>query len=366
MLHPTLAAPLFALFAGSTLFTLGMAVAVLRGHAVVRARNERERHEGDELALEFARFLSRPDDPAHLRARAEAARPSVFWRALETFSDGIEGEEWRTLTAQLRGLSEIERVRHRLGRGSAWSRALVARRVGLLEDPAHRRALFTAMTGGPALVSLTAGLALARLHDTGALEWLIQHPEALAGMSRHQLVALIKRFGPAGLEPLRRAAALEPSEAPMRLAALDALGLWKDTAARARLETLLTAGALETRAAAARALGQIAAAASLPALDAALRDRAWQVRAQAAHALGALGEAALSSVPTLAARARDLSWWVRRHAAYALGRMGLTGQQALATIAAHDQDPYARDAAQEVLQMIDWERESPGGQARVE
>ena len=139
-----------------------------------------------------------------------------------------------------------------------------------------------------------------------------------------------------------------------------------DTAARARLETLLTAGALETRAAAARALGQIAAAASLPALDAALRDRAWQVRAQAAHALGALGEAALSSVPTLAARARDLSWWVRRHAAYALGRMGLTGQQALATIAAHDQDPYARDAAQEVLQMIDWERESPGGQARVE
>jgi HEAT repeat protein len=71
-------------------------------------------------------------------------------------------------------------------------------------------------------------------------------------------------------------------------------------------------------------------------------------------------------VPGLAARLRDLSWWVRRHAAYSLGRMGPIGQQALISIAAHDHDAYARDAASEVLQMIEWERESPGGQARVE
>ena len=354
------------LFTASTLFTLGMAAAVLRSHAVMRRRSERAKRQGGELALEFARFLSHPGDPEHLRDRAKTVRPPVFWAALETFSDGIEGEEWRILTAHLRGLPEIERVTRRLGRGSSWSRALAARRVGLLEDPANRRALFKAMAGGPALVTLTSGLALARLNDLGALEWLLQHPEALTGMSRHQLVALIKRYGPEGLGPLRRAAALESSEAPMRLAALDALGLWKDTASRPRLEILLAVGELETRAAAARALGQIAAVASLPALDAALRDRAWQVRAQAAHALGALGAAATPSVPALAARTRDLSWWVRRHAAYALGRMGLIGQQALVAIAARDEDPYARDAAQEVLQMIEWERESPGGQARVE
>ena len=366
MAHPSLVTPLYALFTASTLLTLGMAAAVLRGNALMRRRHARAKREGNDLALEFARFLSRPSDPGRLRERAQAARPPVFWAALETFSDGIEGEEWRTLTAQLRGLPEIERVRRRLERGSDWSRALVARRIGLLEDPAHRRALFKAMAGGPALVTLIAGLALARVRDVGALEWLMQHPEALTGLSRHQLVALIKRFGLAGLEPLRRTAALEPSEAPVRLAALDALGLWKDALARARLETLLSIGEVETRAAAARALGQIAVAASLPALEAALRDRAWQVRAQAAHALGALGMIATPAVPALAARTRDLSWWVRRHAAYSLGRMGLIGQQALASVVAHDQDPYARDAAQEVLQMIEWERESPGGQARVE
>jgi HEAT repeat protein len=118
--------------------------------------------------------------------------------------------------------------------------------------------------------------------------------------------------------------------------------------------------------AAARALSHIAAADSLHALAGALHDRAWQVRAQAALALGALGVAGVPAVPALVTRLRDLSWWVRRNAAYSLGRMGLIGQQALASVAAHDHDAYARDAACEVLQMIEWELESPGGQARVE
>jgi len=366
MVHPPIASPLIALFAASTLLTLGLTAAVLRGHALARRRSERAKREGDALALEFARFLSGRSDSGSLRERAGSARPVVFWAALETFADGIEGDEWRTLTAQLRGLPEIERVRRGLDRGSAWSRALVARRLGLLEDPAHRRALFKAMVAGPALVTLTTGLALARLHDADALEWLLQHPESLRGYSRHQLVALIKRFGPAGLESLRRAVAFEPPEASVRLVAIDALGLWKDEASRVRFEALLADGELETRVAAARALGHLAAADSLQALEGGLHDRAWQVRAQAALALGALGMAGAPAVPALVTRLRDLSWWVRRHAAYSLGRMGLIGQQALASVAAHDRDAYARDAACEVLQMIEWERESPGGQARVE
>lgn len=358
--------PLLAVFLASALVTLGMAVAVLRWHDVVRRREARAGRQGEQLALEFARFLSGRSDADAVRGRAAAVRPDVFWTAIENFAEGIEGEDWRRLTRELRGLPEIARARARIRFGSRWTRALAARRLGLLEDPELQRTLFSAMVAGPPLVTLTAGLGLARLHDHHALEWLIQHPESLAGLSRHQLVALIKRFGPGALEPLRRAAALEPTDAPARLAAIDVLGLWRDEIARPRLQWLLANGGLETRIAAARALGAMAAAASQPALTTGLRDLAWQVRAQAARALGPIGGSGEGALPALVQRTRDLSWWVRRNASYALGRMGPAGRHALEGIAERDPDRYARDAAAEVLQMLDWERESPGGQTRVE
>ena len=90
------------------------------------------------------------------------------------------------------------------------------------------------------------------------------------------------------------------------------------------------------------------------------------MRAQAARALGSIGWCAAPAVPGLAARLSDLSWWVRRNAAYSLGRMGIVGEHALGSVAESDRDPYARDAAREVLQMMDWERENPGGQTHVE
>ncbi|HEY6866306.1 MAG TPA: HEAT repeat domain-containing protein [Candidatus Eisenbacteria bacterium] len=358
--------PLLAMFLASALATLGMAVAVLRWHDVVRRRDQRAQREGDALAIEFARFISGRSDAATVRDRAAATRPDVLWTAIESFAEGIEGEEWRRLTRELRELREIAGARARVRVGTRWVRALAARRLGLLEDADLERTLVQAMVAGPPPVTLAAGLGLARLRDHRALDWLIQHPESLAGLSRHQLVALIKRFGPDAVEPLRRAAALEPTDAPVRVAAIDVLGLWRDEAARPRIEWLLANAGLESRIAAARALGAMASPASLPALVAGLRDLAWQVRAQAARALGSIGPQGSAAVPALVQRTRDLSWWVRRNATYALGRMGPAGRQALEEVAERDPDRYARDAAAEVLQMIDWEGESPGGQARVE
>jgi HEAT repeat protein len=358
--------PLLVVFLCSALVTLVMGVAVLRWHESLRRREARDDTAGNAVAVAFARFLAGQIDRDRLRARVQEVPPRALWMAIESFAESIEGDDWRRLTAELRDLPEITRARKRLARGTAWQRAFAARRIGLLQDPTQRGALVRAMEAGPPLVALSAALALARLHDAAALEWLIQHPEALAGLGRHQMVALIKRFGPSALDPLRRALALEPSEATARLAVIDALGLWKDEASRSRLETLLGSGELETRVAAARALGHLAAPASIEPLDAALRDRAWQVRAQAARALGSIGWCAAPAAPGLAARLRDLSWWVRRNAAYSLGRMGIVGEHALGSVAEGDRDPYARDASREVLQMMDWERENPGGQTRVE
>ncbi len=365
MSEPHLLTSFTLLFAVSTMLTLGMAAGVLAWQGYTLRREGSDRREGEALALEFAHFLCGQSDAERLRARAGAVRSEVFWTALERFSDNIEGDQWQRLTGELRSLPEVARVRSKLMSGSRWSRATAARRLGLLEDPGNRYALFRVMQAGPMIVSLTAGLALARLWDAAALEWLLQHPESLAGLSRHQLLALIKRFGRAALGKVRALATLEPSEAPLHLAALDALGLWKDEASRPWLERLLRSGELEARVAAARALGNIGAQGSLGPLQEALRDRAWQVRAQAARALAEFGETAAPAIPALAARTRDLSWWVRRHAAFSLSRLGPRGRAALASVAERDTDPFARDVAFEVLQALDWERESPGGLARV-
>ena len=366
MNHLPYHAPIVTLLVATTLLTLGMAAAVLRWHAQLGRRERGAARQGDALALEFATFLCGRSDDASLRARATAAPPEVFWTALEVFADNIEGEQWRQLTIVLKDVPAVGRARDRLGRGSAWSRALAARHLGLIEDPTLRRPLFKAMQAGPTIVTLSAGLALARLGDTASLEWLLLHPESLAGLSRQQLVGLIKRFGPEALESLRRVAGVESSMAPFHLAAIDALGVHRDELARPLLERLLASGETEARVAAARALGQIASPASFTPLLAGLTDHAWQVRAQAAHALGALGTVALPALPALVARTKDLSWWVRRHAAYSLGRLGLAGATALASIAESATDPYARGAAHEVLQALEWEHDSPGGVARAE
>ena len=128
------------------------------------------------------------------------------------------------------------------------------------------------------------------------------------------------------------------------------------------LEAGLENAPLERRIAAARALGRIGAHHAERALIRAMRDEAWQVRAQAALALGEMQ--AHRAVPSLAARVRDTSWWVRRHSAYALTRLGAPGEAALRAIEGGD-DRYAIEMAQQALQMLAWERESPGTVTRA-
>ena len=212
-------------------------------------------------------------------------------------------------------------------------------------------------------MTLMAALALARIHDHAALVWLLDHAEAVDPLSRHQLVALIKRFGPASLPTLRWGLAAANFERASGLAAVDVVGLWRDAESREPLEALLSDGGLEVRIAAARALGGIAAPESVPALCVALKDPTWQVRAQAARALGEQTEP--DAIAQLTPCLSDASWWVRRNAAYALGGMGAKGQAQLLVIAEMHGDRYARGAANEVLQALEWERESPGGVSRV-
>lgn len=346
-----------------TVLTLALAAAVLLWHRWSTLRESRVARDSHSLALEFARFLTGAVDADVLRRTASQARPDVFWAALETFADNVAGEEWARLSSALRDLHHVSIERTRLARGQVWPRALAARHLGMLDDPANREHLRQAMAKGPTTVTLTAALALARMHDHAALVWLLDHSETLERLSRHQLVALIKRFGPDSLPTLRFGLAAADFDRASGLAAVDVLGLWQDAESRAPLEALLEAGGLEARIAAARALGGIADPESVGPLCAALEDEAWQVRAQAARALGGLG--APTAIAALVPYLQDMSWWVRRNAAYALGSLGLAGRMELIAIAGRSDDPFARGAAYETLQALEWDRESPGGVSRV-
>ena len=80
-----------------------------------------------------------------------------------------------------------------------------------------------------------------------------------------------------------------------------------------------------------------------------LRDPAWEVRAQAAKALGR--SQALAAIPALAEALSDSTFWVRQNSAEALGALGPAGLAQLQQRAMRDSDPFARDAARQVLQQ---------------
>jgi len=113
------------------------------------------------------------------------------------------------------------------------------------------------------------------------------------------------------------------------------------------VERLLADPVLDVRVAAARALGRMRSDACAGPLIAALGDEAWQVRALAAWALGETR--APAAARPLAACMTDASWWVRRHSAYALAALG--EREALAAIVRDSPDRYARDIAQEALDV---------------
>jgi len=343
--------------------TLLLAALTLIAHARGRVRARSRAAESSALARTFARFLTGDLSLDQLQADAVAVRGEVFWAAIEMFSDNIRGPEWVRLSTALHALRVVLHEQRYLEDRRGWRRALAARHLGMLNDPRMRSPLRAALVRGPAAVRLSAALALARLQDREAFLWLLEHPETTEALGPRPVTAIIKRFGRRRASDARLFLSAPGPETPIRLAAIEMLGVWQDRAARRVLETLLETGGRESRVAAARALGRLRDPASTPALIAALADAAWQVRAQAARALGEMRSA--DSLVALRQAMEDAAWWVRRNAGYALASHGEDGIAALHRLAQLGSDAYAREMAIEVLQASAWDQHSPGGITRV-
>ena len=323
-------------------------VAVYLVRAMGRRWRRHRRREARSLVRSLRGYLRGQVPTARLTRAADGLESDRFWATLERLPLLRDRRTWRLLSDALDKSRHARAERRRLRDESPWRRELAARRLGLLPSRPTRRALRRALVRGPELVTLAAGVALARDRDFATLRWLLTHPRAVERRTRSALAALFGAFGRRGLPEL--AAALERGlpDGTVQLAVIDALGRGRYRGARDRIERLLAAGGLEQRVAAARSLGAMLANEAATSLLAALRDEAWQVRAQAARALGRVR--ALVAIQALSNRLTDPSWWVRRHAAYALGDMGTEGQRALRHVTETSPDPYARDMAREVLE----------------
>lgn len=343
---------------------LEFAAGMLIYHAWRARRLRRLTREVAALSLAFARHATGQMSVEDLRERIRATPEDAFWETLESYADAVSGDEWTRIVNVVRELPRVEREIRRLGHRAPWRRALAIRHLGMLSIAAPLERLRQAMTEGPMVVTLTAALALARLRDREALCWLLSHPEATRRQDRHRLTALLKRFGPEFVPEVRAALADGSCETQIGLAMIEVLGIFADAGSRPRLEDILRTGGVEARTSASRALGAIRAPESAAALCEALRDTDWRVRAQAARSLGELESH--DAVDALSRATSDSSWWVRRNTAYSLARHGERGMEVLLRLSQLSPDRYVREMTIEVLQMLEWDRRSRGGIARVE
>ena len=345
-------APFF--IAGATLAAvLGTAVGLSR--AVRRQVRTDRRDRRDALADTLARVARKQQDLGSMAAVCQAVDAETFWRAVDR-DDTRRGDRARLrLGRGLMTVSHVRVERERLFDDDPARAHAAAGRLGCLPSPESRRDLRRALALGPEPVAAAAARALARHRDRAALRWILARPQRLKRRSVAVWIGLLRGFGRRGLPVI--AAALERGVEDRRLlrAGYEALGFGGYRDGTAAIARGLEHKDEEVRIAAARALGRLRAGDQAAALTATLRDRVWQVRALGAWALGRARVA--DALAPLTASVNDRAWWVRRHSAYALARLGAPGLEALRGVAAGSPDRYAREMAQEALDVTARHRE---------
>src|SRR5262245_43049512 len=177
-------------FLAVSVVTGAIVVALYLVRAMGRRWRRHRRREARSLIRSLRGFLHGEVRAEALTRAANGLEPDRFWGTLERLPLARDRQTRRLLSEALELCRHVRAERRRLRDESPWRRELAARRLGLLHSRQTRRALRRALVRGPELVTLAAGIALARDRDLATLRWLLVHPRTIARRQRAALVAL--------------------------------------------------------------------------------------------------------------------------------------------------------------------------------
>jgi HEAT repeat protein len=245
--------------------------------------------------------------------------------------------------------------------GSKWNRAKAARILGELDLPVASAALYRALDDTDPDVRNVAARSLSRLRHPMAQSVLIEalgkHEERVSS----RIAAMFIEAGAASVPLLIKNMRNDNWRA--RFWSAEILGQVGDERSERVLISALSDGSADVRAAATKALGKVGTAASVEHIVPLLKDPEWFVRSHAAWALGRLKAADV--IEDLAKGLYDPSWWVRKNALEAMANLGDIAIPALMRTL-EGRDRFAKESAQEALQKLGVEVQSPGREGTVQ
>ncbi|WP_146150954.1 HEAT repeat domain-containing protein [Allosphingosinicella deserti] len=260
----------------------------------------------------------------------------------------VRGTDRERFVATATSFGVPERLRHRLGSGSARVRLSATEALAEFGDARSIQHLHAALRDRSAEVRLSAALALAEVRAAPPARELV---EMLAiGTKENSLLtrALFREIAQAQPEELK-ALILDESVSPgAKATAIEILAASGDYSLVPIVARLASAAPADDPDLPRylRALGDFGHPAGRKPVASGLLSPNWEVRAAAAEAAGriSLTEAA----PNLAALLHDQVFWVRLRAGEALLRLGQIGVDMMERVAESDQEP-ARTAAATIL-----------------
>ena len=329
-------------------------IILLLGLVVLKAfhRRRTERHELRRAA--YLATLSRHLASSGHSDRIDegAADDDAFVDAVIDLRNVVSGHEIETLTGLVDGLGVVKRQEAKLRSRFPLGRRLRAA-VSLAEigDDTTAPVLIEHLADREPEIRIQCARGLGRMQNTAGIDAILERLGIEDPWVRVRFADTLIGFGAKATWPLTAYIRVNLGHDENRgvIEAIRVLGTIGDREVGPTLAGVLRVSAdPEVQLAAIDALGFVGGPLAIPPLDFALRSSDWRLRAKAATALGHIGDPSVSRV--LAARLEDEEWWVRRNSAAALG--SLPGGDQLLLRAMRSDDPYARDAAAEVLADI--------------
>ncbi len=331
-----------AVFALDALLLLSLVV----GKAIHRRiTTKAERRRSAYITL-LSRHLALPDEDVTLERGV--ARDPAFLDALIDVRNSVIGPEADALSGLVERYGVTTEAADRLRNGYLLTTRLRSAVVlAELADHSSAPVLIEHLGDRNPVIRIQCARGLSRMGWTPAIDAIVERFRDETPWVRSRFADALVKFGRTATWPLIAYIKINhPFETEGPVTAIRTLAtIGDDLAVTPLIQVLNEASDAEVRLATIEALGILSGPLAIRPLRMVFRDPDWRIRAKAATALGEIGDPASS--PSLEVALTDENWWVRRNSAASLA--SLDGGIDLLYDALESRDPFARDAAAEAL-----------------